>query len=205
MDLAILGPGFPSDEESQHLAQELVRKIEKPLILSADWAVGIPGGSRSMKKRRAETVLIATLSQMSGITGESPEDLESNRIELLQRTASELGVIVVLEGAHSIIGCADENVYINLSGGGALARAGSSDVLSGTFAAMFDPRLPLTEIVRKGVFAHGLAADLAGKDNRSGELTAQGILDFLPLTVEKGWMDLEQPSRSLYAGGLLVL
>ncbi len=203
-DLVILGPGLPADEKTLRLQQELVRTIEKPLILYGDWLAAIPGYVESVFQRKAGTVLVSTLSQMSRITGETLSYLEKNRIDVLQRTAKELNAVIVLEGFHSLVGCPDRRVYLNLSGGGSLTRAGSSDVLAGAVASMFSPRLPLNEVVRTGVFAHGFAVDLSVKHNRQSELTARAILESLPAALEIGWADVDEPLRNRYAGGVRV-
>ena len=120
--------------------------------------------------------------------------MDSSKVDLLQKTSRDLNAYIVLKGAHSLIGTPDEKVYVNLSGNSGMATAGSGDVLTGTIAAMLGLGLSLEDAVRKGVYIHGLSGDIAADTGGEDGITAQDIMDFLPLAVK---MDREGLNDSL--------
>jgi NAD(P)H-hydrate repair Nnr-like enzyme with NAD(P)H-hydrate dehydratase domain len=121
---------------------------------------------------------------MARITGMDAQAILEDKIEILQRTSEALRATIVLKGAHSLVGFPDGRVFMNLSGNSGMATAGSGDVLTGTIAAMFGLGLNLQEAVLKGVFHSRFAGDLAAAKGEDG-LTAQDILDHLPLALKK--------------------
>ncbi len=183
VDMVVLGPGLSLAEETQKLVRELAAKIEKPILIDGDGITAVSKSPRFLKKRRYETVLTPHAGEMSRITGKSREEIEKDPIGILQETAIGLESIVVLKGAHSLIGFPDGRVYINMSGNSGMATAGSGDVLTGAIGAMFGLGLPLQEAVRAGVFVHGLAGDIAATGKGEDGITARDIMESLPRAV----------------------
>jgi NAD(P)H-hydrate epimerase len=192
--MVVMGPGLSLAEETQGLVRELAAAIEKPLLVDGDGITAIAGRPEILRCRKGPTVLTPHPGEMSRLAGKSVGEIEKNRIPLLREVCANLSSCIVLKGAHSLIGTPEGRVFINLSGNPGMATAGSGDVLTGTIAAMYGLGLPLLEAVRKGVFLHGLAGDLAAADKGQDGITAQDILDFLPYAL-KG--DREAPGEGL--------
>jgi NAD(P)H-hydrate epimerase len=204
MDMVVIGPGLSLDPETRQLVCELVKTIKRPVLIDGDGITAVAGDLKIIKKRKAPTVLTPHLGEMSRITGKSVREISRQKIAVLQATVQELGAMIVLKGAHSLIGLPDERVFINLSGNSGMATAGSGDVLTGTIAAMSGLGLPLEDAVRKGVFMHGFAGDLAAAEKGEDGITAQDILDYLPLAMKCDREGLEEPFRSCYAGPTVI-
>ncbi|QTA89777.1 NAD(P)H-hydrate dehydratase [Desulfonema magnum] len=205
MDMVVIGPGLSLEQETKQLVRELAGEINKPLLIDGDAITaicetrdGIIGG------RKAETILTPHLGEMSRITQKTVSEINNDKINILRHTAKETNASIVLKGAHSLIGLPDERIFINMSGNSGMASAGSGDVLAGTIAGMFGLGLPVQDAVRKGVFIHGLAGDLAAEDKGEDGITAQDILEYLPLAVKTDREGLNETLRHRYIGACVI-
>jgi hydroxyethylthiazole kinase-like uncharacterized protein yjeF len=185
MDLIIMGPGMSLEEETQKLIRELAVRIRKPMIIDGDGITAICQDLRSINQRKGETILTPHVGEMSRITGREISIILGGPISVLQQTSRDLNAFIVLKGAHSLIGYPDQRVFINFTGNPGMASAGSGDVLTGTIAAMFCLNLSAGDALRKGVFIHGLAADLAAREMGEDGITARNVLDYLPYALKK--------------------
>ncbi len=107
----------------------------------------------------------------------APEAMDAPRREQAVALARKTGAIVVLKGCHTIVATPDGSSSLNLSGGPALATAGTGDVLAGmltTLAAQYPPY----DAARLAVFLHGYAADLY--DGAQESFIADDLPELLP-------------------------
>ncbi|MFQ5787897.1 MAG: NAD(P)H-hydrate dehydratase, partial [Thermodesulfobacteriota bacterium] len=204
MDMVVLGPGISLNEETQKLAQELAKEINKPMIIDGDGITALAKDLGIIKKRKAETILTPHLGEMSRITKLSVNEIDSNKINLLRGTSKKLKSIIILKGAHSLIGYPDERVFINMSGNPGMATAGSGDVLTGTIAAMFGLGLSVHDAVRKGVFIHGFSGDLASLDKGEDGIKAQDILNYLHAALQTDREGLNESLNDRYFGTRVI-
>lgn len=197
-DMVIIGPGLSLEDETQQLVRELTTYINKPLLIDGDGISALTEDLDLIKQRKAPTILTPHLGEMARLTGKTMPYISSHKIKVLQEAAGELGAILAMKGAHSLIGTPDARVFINLSGNPGMATAGSGDVLTGAIAAMFGLGLPIEEAVRKGVFIHGLAGDLAADDKGEDGITASDILEYLPPALKYDREGIKEPFRGRY-------
>ncbi len=83
-----------------------------------------------------------------------------------------------------------DNVWINLTNGLALAKAGSGDVLAGiigAFASMLKNSISknlikdeVVEAIKMGVFIHGLSGQLAKKELTTFSVSSEQIINYIP-------------------------
>ena len=204
VDMVVIGPGLSLNSETQELVRQFVPQVRKPLLVDGDGISAISKDPSLLAERSLPTILTPHGGEMSRLAGLSIEDIAGRRISLLQEKAKEWKAVVVLKGAHSLIGFPDGRVLVNMSGNSGMATAGSGDVLTGTVPAMFGLGLPLEEAVTTGVFLHGLAGDLAARKIGEDGLTAQDIMDHLPEAVSRFRHDHEDIVRNGY-GRLFTL
>jgi NAD(P)H-hydrate epimerase len=172
VDMVVIGPGLSLQEETVRLVKVLAAAIKVPLLIDGDGLTAIA--------ENPEIFLTPHLGEMARLTGKTAAEISGNKIAVLKETTEKLQATIVLKGAHSLIGCADGRVYINLSGNAGMATAGSGDVLTGCIAAMYGLRLKPDEATRKAVFLHGYAGDLAAAKKGADGITAKDIMEFLP-------------------------
>ncbi len=184
-DMVVIGPGLSLDEETTQLARELAAEIKKPLLIDGDGLTAIAEDIGILQKRKAPTILTPHPGEMARLTGKSVAEIDKDEIKVLREAAENLNSIIVLKGAHSLVGYPEGNVFINLSGNAGMASAGSGDVLTGCIAAMYGLGLKPQEATRKGVFLHGLAGDLATAKKGEDGITAKDIMEYLPLALKK--------------------
>ena len=197
-DMVVIGPGLSLNEETQQLVRELIPRIDKPLLIDGDGITAICDDLTTIRNRKAATILTPHLGEMSRITKMEISRISKSKVDILQTTTKDLNTVIVLKGAHTLIGYPDQTVFINLSGNSGMATAGSGDVLTGTIAAMYGLGLPLGEAVRIGVFIHGVSGDLAAADKGEDGITAQDILDYLPKAVKFYRDNFARISENLY-------
>ena len=178
-DFAVVGPGISLEPEAQELARRLVSGLDVPVLVDGDGLTAVAEDLDRVRQRSAPTVLTPHPGEMARLTGTGVAEVVADPIPLLQRTARDLGAIVVLKGAHTLVGMPDGRVLINLSGNSGMGSAGSGDVLTGAVAAMHGLGLELHDAVPAGVFVHGLAGDVAAAELGEDGITAADIMEGL--------------------------
>jgi hydroxyethylthiazole kinase-like uncharacterized protein yjeF len=204
VDMVVMGPGMSLYEETQELVRQLTKEIKKPLLLDGDGITAISKDTNIIKERQHPTILTPHPGEMSRLLQTSIQEVSKNQIPVVQKEAKSLNAHIVLKGAHSLIGYPDEKVFVNMSGNPGMATAGSGDVLTGTIAAMYGLGLNLEDAVRTGVFLHGFSGDLAAEEKGEDGITAQDILDFLPLGVKIYREDYDEVVRDFYESLYIV-
>ena len=184
VDMVVIGPGLSLNEETQELVREVVSSVEKPVLIDGDGLTAVSKDLSCLEGREAPTILTPHPGEMARIKGCSVEGILKNKIDILRKVARDLKAIIVLKGAHTLIGYPEGEIFVNMSGNSGMATAGSGDVLTGTISAMYGLGLNIGDAVRMGVFVHGVSGDLASREKGEDGITAQDILEYLPETMK---------------------
>jgi hydroxyethylthiazole kinase-like uncharacterized protein yjeF len=198
VDMVVIGPGISLNRGAQNLVRSLSADINKPVLIDGDGLTAIAKDLDCIANRAFPTILTPHIGEMSRLTGKSISEILQHKVDALQVTAKMLKTVIVLKGAHSLIGHPDGGIYINLSGNPGMATAGSGDVLTGTIAAMYGLGLPINEAVRNGVFIHGFAGDLVADDLGEDGMIATDIMNYLPDALKTLREDYEEIIENHY-------
>lgn len=184
VDVVSIGSGITLNEETQQLAREIIKNINKPIIIDGDGITSISKHKEVIKQRVAPTIITPHLGEFSRLIEKDISEIKLHKIEFLQEYAEALNAVIVLKGAFTLIGLPDRRIFVNTSGNPGMATAGSGDVLTGTIAAMYGIGLSIEGATRTGTFLHGLSGDLLINEIGQDGITAGDILNNLPKTVK---------------------
>lgn len=175
----VFGPGIARGPETGKLLAAFLEEIKVPTVLDADALNALEGNLKLLQAARGELLLTPHPGEMGTLLGKSAAQVNTDRIAAVRQVAQELPGIVVLKGARTLIGLEDGAVLVNPTGNPGMATGGTGDVLAGLCGALLAQGLSPQDAAVTGVYAHGLAGDLAVlKRGRMG-LVASDLFDGL--------------------------
>jgi NAD(P)H-hydrate epimerase len=178
-DVVALGPGLGTAPATVALLQELVPRIDKPLVLDADGLNAFAGEPARIAGRRPATILTPHPGELERLTGHRPGvDDESRRLAALD-LAMRVGGTVVLKGHRSVVSNGLES-HFTPTGNPGMATGGAGDVLTGCVAALLQVIRNELLAARVAAHAHGRAGDLAAAAIGEIGVTATDLLAHLP-------------------------
>lgn len=185
----VAGPGLGTGDEAKELLGAVLGS-DLPVLIDADGLTVLSQSpdllSRSGDRgspRATRTVLTPHAGELARLLGADTADIEANRLDFARRAAAELGVTVLLKGSTTVVATPDpaDPVYVNPTGTGWLATAGSGDVLTGLTGALLAQGIhPAQSAAAAAAFLHGLAGRLAASDAPIG---AADLLTAIPAAI----------------------
>ena len=162
-----IGPGIGTSTETAFGLERLLKDWKGRMVLDADALNLLAADARLLKLLPESAVLTPHPKEFERLAGKSENDFD--RLNKLSIFAEKYNVYVVLKGAHSVVATPEGKCYFNMSGNPGMAKGGAGDVLTGVLLALAANKLNLLDLLRIGVFAHGLAGDcVAEKEGRRG-------------------------------------
>ena len=175
----LIGPGLGRHEDTLEAVRELLKMVDRPLVLDADALFALAGHMDLLASSDALAVLTPHSGEMARLTGLSVRQIQSDRIGVARRSAMEWGNIVVLKGPHTIVAFPDGEIFVNPTGNSGMATGGMGDVLAGMIAALIAQGLSSHDAAVLGVYLHGLAGDRVAAERPSG-MTAMDLAEQIP-------------------------
>lgn len=171
-----VGPGIGRSPGTVALIRRLL-ETGQPLVVDADglWALAevLSEDPSRLSKRRGTTVLTPHGGELGRLLGRGPSGAP---IEEVRAAAERWGAVVHLKGHRALTAAPDGRVWVNATGGPAMATGGTGDVLTGVVAGLCAQGLDPAEAMWAGAALHGAAGDIAaarsGRAMRAGDLVA---------------------------------
>jgi len=159
----LFGPGAGTAAAARDALQRALAD-PLPLVLDADGLNLLTTGSdneelqAAVRQRTALTVLTPHPLEAARLLGTTVAAVQADRLRAACDLSTRFSAWVVLKGAGSVIASPQQELWVNSSGNGLLATAGSGDALAGAIAALLAAR-PHPHSVHAAVWLHGAAAD----------------------------------------------
>ncbi len=159
-DAIAIGPGLSQNKDTVKLVKYLLPRLDVPTVLDADGLNAFAGQAQKLKDAGFPLVITPHVGEASRLFAVDKKKIMSRPVEFARKAAKDLGVVMVLKGAPTIIAGPDGDAYINPTGNQGLATAGSGDVLTGIITGLLAQGADALEAAASGVYIHGLLADL---------------------------------------------
>ena len=177
----LIGPGLGTGADSKALVRAVLRRTECPLVMDADALSVCAGEPEMLSACRAPLILTPHEGEFKHLGG----NLTRGRLSGVLRFAEDHSkLILILKGYGTLI-CRRSRITVNPTGGPAMAKGGSGDVLGGCLCALlaqgFDPWLAAC----CAVWLHGCAGDLATEALGEYSLTPSDLIRYLPEAFRK--------------------
>ncbi len=171
-----IGPGLGTESETQDVIRHLVKNVPHPIILDADGLNAFAGGLNALRERKSEFLCITPHpGEMARLFGISNAEVQADRVKAATESAKRANAHVILKGFHSVLAAPDGRVWVNTTGGPALAKGGSGDVLTGVLAALTGQfgTSDWLRVLALGAYLHGEASQHASAwADASGQLSS---------------------------------
>ena len=189
--LLAIGPGMGESP----LLKNLLTKVDLPLVLDADALNALARESKISFKN--PVILTPHPGESARLLKMSAANTPQERLAQVAQLAQQTKAVCVLKGHHTLVAqvqsAACVQVWQNTTGGPALAKGGSGDVLTGLIAGLwaqagtkdgFDV-ISAFQMAACAVYIHGLAGDLAGKTRGVYGVLATDIISFIPAAFQQ--------------------
>lgn len=180
-----IGPGLSTDPESVALLEEILPKIECPLVIDADGLNCLALSKGLLGRLKSPTVLTPHPKEMARISGRDIRDILEKRIEIASEFASVNSVCLILKGGRALAALSDGTVYVNSTGNSGMATAGTGDVLTGMVAGLLAQGFDVKSASISASYLHGLAGDIFARENSETSLIAGDLLRNLPESMKR--------------------
>ncbi|HXS99897.1 MAG TPA: NAD(P)H-hydrate dehydratase [Elusimicrobiota bacterium] len=187
-----IGPGITTHADTARFVLHALSGVAAPAVVDAD-ALNILAGqepegvAQMLKERKYPCVFTPHPGEMSRLLKLKTPEVEAHRAKAAERLSKEWGGVALLKGHRTLITSGLRTV-VNATGGPALAKGGSGDVLTGLLLGLWTQALASGRVEGDQAFKcaalaawlHGTAGDLAERELTAWGANSTDLVDFLP-------------------------
>ncbi len=175
-----IGPGLSQNAATKTFIREFIARCAPPLVIDADALNGLAGHAAALKKTATPSILTPHPGEMARLCACTTEEVQKDRTGFAARFAQKHRCILVLKGHRTVVAGPEGDLFVNPTGNSGMATGGTGDVLTGILGGLLAQGLHPLDAARLGVYAHGLAGDLAAADKTGRGLIAGDLIEKLP-------------------------
>jgi NAD(P)H-hydrate epimerase len=176
----VVGPGLGRSDGAFAFARELVARAELAVVLDADGLNAHAGDLGALAHRSAPTILTPHEGELARLLEVDSAAVQARRLEHARAAAAQAQAIVVLKGDDTLVVDASGPVAVSPGATGALATAGTGDVLSGVLAAVLARDVEPFMAACAGVRLHARAGIHAAHEKGVDGVIARDVIEALP-------------------------
>jgi hydroxyethylthiazole kinase-like uncharacterized protein yjeF len=176
----VVGPGLGRSEGAFAFARALLARAEVAVVLDADGLNAHAGDLAALAGRGAPTILTPHEGELARLLDVESSAVQACRLEHARAAAEQSQAIVVLKGDDTLVAAPGGLVAVSPGATGALATAGTGDVLSGVLAAVLSRNLDPFAAACAGVRLHARAGIHAAHDKGVDGVIARDVIEALP-------------------------
>lgn len=185
-DTVCIGSGIGTSDRSKKILKTVLEHASVPVIVDAD-GLNLLGENRKYfaEMQHEKYILTPHMKEMSRITGETVDNLKTDRMHILKEFIEQYGITCVLKDSRTVVQTAGQKPYVNTSGNAAMAKAGSGDVLAGMIAGLVCQGLTCQDAAVLGVYLHGRSGDIAREEKGSYSVLAQDLMNCISSAIKE--------------------
>ena len=171
-----IGPGLGAGAEAKALARDVLCSAHCPTVADADALRVFADDPGLLDSFPAPLILTPHEGEFQRLGG----DLSRGRLAGALRFMKEHPrVILILKGSGTLV-CREKEIAVNPTGGPAMAKGGSGDVLTGMLCALLAQGFEAWFAACAAVYLHGFAGDLVAKELGEYCLAPSDLIEHLP-------------------------
>lgn len=182
-DVLIIGCGLSLTGEAEEIFERTFSTPRQiPTVIDAD---GLNLLSKMQDTKLPENVILTPHPKEASRLLSVPIDEILNNMEASAKAISKKYSCTTVLKSHRTIVCSKKGeIYQNLTGNSAMAKAGSGDVLAGMIAGLLAQKCEPYNAAKLGVYLHGLSGDLAKNDLTEYGVMAQDLIRYISFAIK---------------------